>query len=159
MPLSCGIIYGMLINIAVNGLENAIRKEIPAHKRINGNLPKVNIVRFGSAIIVTGINIDILNKVKLIIENFLISRSLAGLELIKTRIVTIYEGFNFVGFSFERKIFNPRLNSATKQDTVLIIKPSNKAIKSLKIKVKKIILKHKTEIAGIIKEINPVLRE
>jgi hypothetical protein len=90
MSLSCGIIYGMLGNLAINGLENAIRKEIPANKRINGNLPKVNIIRFGSAIIVTGLNIDILNKVKLIIENFLISRTLSELEIIKTRIVSIY---------------------------------------------------------------------
>jgi len=91
MSLSCGIIYGMLGNIAINGLENAVRKEIPARKIINGSLPKVNIIIFGSAIIVTGVSIAILNKVKLIIENFLISRSGSKSEIIKTRIVSIYD--------------------------------------------------------------------
>jgi RNA-directed DNA polymerase len=91
MSLSCGIIYGMLGNIAINGLETAVRKEIPACKIINGSRPKVNIIIFGSAIIVTGVSIAILNKVKLIIENFLISRSVAKSEIIKTRIVSIYD--------------------------------------------------------------------
>jgi hypothetical protein len=40
----------------------------------------------------------------------------------------------------------------------LVIKPSNKAVKAIKLKIREIILKKKLEIVAIIKEINPVLR-
>ena len=90
-------------------------------------------------------------------ENFL---KIRGLELkpAKTRIVTIYEGFDFLGFNIKRKPFNPRLNNSTEQKTVLIIKPSNKAVKSIKTRIRDIILNKRLEITVIIKEINPVLR-
>jgi RNA-directed DNA polymerase len=91
-----------------------------------------------------------------LIEEFLKER---GLELkkAKTRIVTIYKGFDFLGFNISRKTYNPRLNKLTEQKTVLIIKPSDKSVKSISNKLKQII-KKTSDIAAIIKEINPLLR-
>jgi len=152
-----GIISPMLCNIALNGLEKEIRKEFPPRKLLNGKTPKVNIIRYADDLIVTGESKDILIKVKEIIENFLKIRDLE-LKKAKTRIITIYEGFEFLGFNISRKKYNPRLNKLTEQKTVLVIKPSNKAVKAIKLRIREIILRKKLEIAAIIKEINPVLR-
>jgi len=152
-----GIISPMLCNLALNGLEHAIRTEFPPRKKVSDKTPKINLIRYADDLIVTGVNKEILIKVKQIIENFL---KIRGLELkpAKTRIVTIYEGFDFLGFNIKRKPFNPRLNNSTEQKTVLIIKPSNKAVKSIKTRIRDIILNKRLEITVIIKEINPVLR-
>ena len=152
-----GIISPMLCNVALNGLESNIRKEFPPIKKIDGKTPKINIIRYADDLIVTGENKELLNKVKQMIENFLKIRDLE-LKPAKTRIVTIYEGFDFLGFNITRKPFNPRLNKSTKQQTVLIIKPSKKAVISIKTKIRDIIFNNKFEIITIIKEINPVLR-
>jgi RNA-directed DNA polymerase len=147
----------MLCNVALNGIEKEIRKNFPVNKTMKEGKPKVYVSRFADDIIITGKDIQTLNSVKQIIQNFLEKR---GLELneSKTKIETIYVGFNFLGFNISRKKFNPKLNNHTEQTTVLVIKPSEKAVKSIKAKIKNIIRKHNSEIAAIIKELNPVLR-
>jgi len=129
-----GIISPMLCNIALNGLESEIRKIFPVNKSMKEGRPKVYLSRYADDMIATGKDKETLLKVKQIIENFL---KLRGLELktAKTRIVFIQEGFNFLGFNFSRKTFNPRLNNSTKQETVLIIKPSTKSVKFFKDKM------------------------
>ena len=152
-----GILSPLLCNIVLNGMEGLIRKAFPAHKVVDGSRPKVNLFRFADDIIVTGTNEQTLIEIRQIIEEFL---KIRGLELKdnKTRIVTISTGFNFLGFNISRKPFNPRLNKKTDQKTVLIIKPSDKAIESIKKNIRKIIFKN-NELTVIIKEINPLLRE
>lgn len=151
-----GIISPLLCNVALNGMEELIRNAFPARKVVDGSRPKVNLYRFADDLIVTGTNKQTLIQIKQIIEEFL---KIRGLELkdSKTRIVTISTGFNFLGFNISRKPFNPRLNKKTYQKTVLIIKPSDKAIESIKLKIREIISKN-NELAVIIKEINPLLR-
>jgi len=152
-----GIISPMLCNVALNGIEKEIRNIFPVNKTMKEGKPKVYVSRFADDMIITGKDIQTLTTTKQIIQDFLKKR---GLELneTKTRIVTIYDGFNFLGFNFSRKKFNPRLNNHTEQTTVLVIKPSEKAVKSIRAKIKNIIQKNSTEIAAIIKELNPVLR-
>jgi len=137
-------------------MEGLIRNAFPARKVVDGSRPKVNLFRFADDLIVTGTNEQTLIQIRQIIEQFLTIR---GLELkeSKTRIVTISTGFNFLGFNISRKPFNHRLNKKTYQKTVLIIKPSDKAIESIKLKIREIIFKN-NELAAIIKEINPLLR-
>lgn len=151
-----GIISPLLCNVALNGMEELIRNAFPARKVVDGSRPKVNLYRFADDLIVTGTNEQTLIQIRQIIEEFL---KIRGLELKdnKTRIVTISTGFNFLGFNISRKPFNPRLNKKTYQKTVLIIKPSDKAIESIKLKIREIIFKN-NELAVIIKEINPLLR-
>lgn len=151
-----GIISPLLCNVALNGMEELIRKAFPARKLIDGSRSKVNLFRFADDLIVTGTNEKTLIQIRHIIAEFL---KLRGLELkdSKTRIVTISTGFNFLGFNISRKPFNPRLNTKSDQKTVLIIKPSDKAVKSIKHKIREIISKN-NELAVIIKEINPLLR-
>lgn len=116
------------------------------------------VIRYADDLVVTGRNTEILIEVKTLISNFLKER---GLELkdSKTRITDITAGFDFLGFTFVRKPFNHKLNSKTKtnQKTVLLIKPSKKAIDRFKLKVKQVITTNK-ELAAIIRDGNPIIR-
>jgi len=87
-----------LCNIALNGLENAI-KENPAIKL--EKTPKIKVVRYADDIVITGNNPMILDKCKLILEEFLMER---GLELNqnKTRITQIKDGIDLLGFNIRR---------------------------------------------------------
>jgi RNA-directed DNA polymerase len=162
------IIYPLICNIVLNGLEKEIMKAFPTGKRTSlkkgglkkdGVLNKVNFCRYTDEFIVTGGSAEILTQIRKLIEDFLKTR---GLEIkqAKTRIVSIETGFNFLGFNICRKPINPRLNKVSKsnQETVLIIKPSDNAIKNIKNKIKKIIYNNR-HIERIISELNPVLRE
>jgi|SRR5215813_14806653 len=146
----------MLCNVALNGIEKELRIIFPVNKTIKSGKPKVYISRFADDMIVTGKDKETLLTAKIIISDFLAKR---GLELkeTKTKIVTLSEGFNFLGFNITRKEFNPKLNNYTKQPTVLIIKPSDKAVNSIKSKIRDIIRKNNI-MASLIKEINPVIR-
>ena len=152
-----GIISPMLCNVALNGIEKEIRKIYPVNKTVKGGKPKVYISRFADDLIVTGKDTQTLTEAKEIIQNFL---KIRGLELkeAKTKIVSIYEGFNFLGFNISRKKTNPKLNNTTKQETILIIKPADKAVKSIQTKIKQIIRKKRNSMASLIKELNPILR-
>jgi len=153
-----GIMSHMLSNLAFNGLEQAIRKEFPPTKKVSGSRPKIHIIRYADDLIVTGSSKHILNKVRHIIESFLKIRG-PEFKTAKTRIVTIFTGFDFLGFNISRKKYNPRFNQLTGQKTVLIIKPSDKAVKAIKTRIRSIILGKRSEIQAIIKDINPLLRE
>lgn len=152
-----GVISPTLCNIALNGIEAEIRKAFPVNKTMKDGKPKVYVCRYADDMVITGRSKEILLQVKEIIQEFLAVR---GLELkeAKTRLVTIHEGFYFLGFNISRKKYNPILNKLTNQPTVLRIKPSDKAIQSIISKIKAIIWTNKTEIAKLVKELNPVIR-
>jgi RNA-directed DNA polymerase len=58
-----GIIYPLLCNIALNGLEGHVKSVFPCRKAVNGIKPKVNIYRFADDLIVTGSNEEILSEI------------------------------------------------------------------------------------------------
>jgi RNA-directed DNA polymerase len=152
-----GINSPMLCNAVLNGLETKIRSHYPL-KDSKGYRAKVYVSRFADDIIVTGENEEILYDVKLIIKEFLEFRDLEMKET-KTSIKHISEGFDFLGFNISRKLFNPRLNQNTKQETVLIIKPSKKAIDSDSINLKiKEIIDNNSVMEKLVKELNPIIR-
>ena len=104
-----GIISPTLANIALDGLENAI-------KAISRKSDKIHFVRYADDFIVTGNSKEILeNKIKPAIIEFLRQR---GLELSpeKTKITHIDEGFDFLGFNIR------------KYKGKLLIKPARKGI-------------------------------
>jgi len=152
-----GIISPTLCNIALNGVEADIRQNYPVN--IKGGRPKVYVCRYADDMVITGNKKETLLQVKEILHKFLAIR---GLELkeAKTRLVTIHfhEGFDFLGFNITRKDYNPTLNKPTHQPTVLIIKPSYKAISSITSKIKTILRTNGQEIAKVVKVLNPVLR-
>lgn len=150
-----GIISPMLCNAVLNDLETKIRDKYPL-RDTKGYRAKVYVCRFADDIIVTGENENILLEIKEIIKNFLKIRGLEMKET-KTSITHINKGFDFLGFNISRKKFNPRLNQNTKQETVLIIKPSKKAIDSINLKIKETI-KNNSVMPKLVSELNPIIR-
>ena len=145
-----GIISPTLANMTLDGLETAIDKALGITIRSDGcrkNTHKIHLIRYADDFIVTASNKDILeNKVKPLIEDFLSQR---GLQLSpeKTKITHITEGFDFLGQ-------NIRMYSRGK----LLIRPSKEAIRSVKEKLKGIIVKHRgSNAAVLIRNLNPAI--
>jgi len=146
-----GIISPTLANMTLDGLEAAIDNAFNIKIRPDGcrknNPNKIHLVRYADDFIVTASNKEILeNKVKPLIEGFLEKR---GLQLSpeKTKITHIAEGFNFLGQ-------NLRMYPKGK----LLIRPTKDAIKSVKEKLKDIIVKHRgAQAAVLIRNLNPVI--
>lgn len=148
-----GIMSPTLCNVALNGIEGLIKKENPLKKGIS---PGVHVIRYADDMIITSKTKEIAIKNKKILSEFLIER---GLELNenKTLLTHIKTGFDFLGFNIKRVPWNPKFNQKTDQETVLIIKPSEKGVNKLKDTMRKILVKDKP-LSRIISEANPVLR-
>lgn len=148
-----GIISPMLCNVALNGIEDLVKSQ---YSRKNDTSPRVNIFRYADDFVITGANPEMLLVLKGVVSDFLKTR---GLELSekKTKITHIRDGFDFLGFNIRRFPFNPRLNQATNQETVLVIQPSKKGIDKLKKTLRQRINKNRP-IERIVKDVNPVLR-
>lgn len=147
-----GIISPLLCNIALNGLEETIKKD----EEIKKEKTKVKVIRYADDIIVTGNTPKILMRCREIITDFMAKRGLKLSEN-KTRISNIEDGINLLGFNIKRLPWNFKYNAESKQNKVLIIKPTEKGLKTLKQKIKSII-KSNQKIEMIIREINPILR-
>lgn len=146
-----GIISPTLANMTLDGLEATIDKAFGITIRPDGcrknNTHKIHFIRYADDFIVTATDKDTLeHKVKPLIEEFLAQR---GLQLSpeKTKITHITEGFDFLGQ-------NIRMYSGGK----LLIRPSKDAIRSVKEKLKGIIVKHRgSQAAVLIRNLNPVI--
>lgn len=148
-----GIMSPTLGNIALNGLEEEIKKANPLKRGIS---PGVHVIRYADNIIITSKNEEIAYKNKQILAKFLSIRGLSLNEK-KTMVTHIKDGFDFLGFNIRRLKWNTRLNQNTDQETVLIIKPSRKGILKLLNSIRKIITMNKPLIK-IIAQANPILR-
>lgn len=148
-----GIISPTLCNIALNGIEKHIKDANPSKKGISSG---VHVIRYADDMIITGKNQEIAIRNKQLLNEFLKERGLQLNEK-KTLITHIKKGFDFLGFNIRRMKWNPKLNNATDQETVLVIKPSEKGIKKLKWTISKVITMNKP-LVKIISEINPILR-
>ena len=94
-----GIISPTLANMALDGLEMLLRKEI---QRNTDTGKKVNMVRYADDFIITGKSKDLLeNEVKPLVEQFLKERGLV-LSPEKTKITHIRDGFNFLGWNMRK---------------------------------------------------------
>jgi len=143
-----GIISPTLANMVLDGLErrltDCIRKR-KANGRVMYN-PKINLIRYADDFVVTGDSPETLAKAKEVVVEFLTER---GLELSpeKTRIVSLAEGFNFLGQ-------NVRLYG----DKVLI-KPSKEAQARIYDKIRGIVQRNKSaDQRDLIRMLNPVIR-
>jgi RNA-directed DNA polymerase len=128
-----GIISPTLANMALNGLESGLVAHLGAKLgRTKAKNLKINVVRYADDFVITGISQELLeNEVKPWVVGFLQQR---GLQLApeKTRIVTIDDGFDFLGWNFR------------KYSGTLLIKPSKKNAEAFYRKVKEAISSHKT---------------
>jgi RNA-directed DNA polymerase len=146
-----GVISPILANMTLDGLDAAIDKAFGITIRPDGcrknNRHKIHLIRFADDFVVTASDKEILeNKVKPLIEDFLAQRGLQ-LSTEKTTITHITDGFDFLGQ-------NIRMYSCGR----LLIRPSKDAIRSVKEKLKGIIVKHRgSQAAVLIRNLNPVI--
>jgi RNA-directed DNA polymerase len=148
-----GIISPALCNIALNGLEDAIKA---AYKKKKGITPGVKIIRYADDTVITGKNPEILKTARKVMERFLEIRGLS-LNAEKTKITNIQEGIDFLGFNLRRRKWDWRKNDASEQEDVLIIRPSKKGVQNIMEKIGSIITQGNS-IKQIVIEVNPILR-
>lgn len=148
-----GIISPTLCNIALNGIEEVIKKANPLKKGISAG---VHVIRYADDMIITGKTEEIVKRNRHLLADFLKERGLSLNEK-KTLITHVKNGFDFLGFNIKRMPWDPLLNKETEQETVLIIRPSKKGIDKLKDSLRKIIVMNKP-LVKIISEANPIIR-
>jgi RNA-directed DNA polymerase len=140
-----GVISPVLANLALDGLERALRERFPkTHQR---DAAKVNFVRYADDFIITGSSKELLEEeIRPLVQQFLRQR---GLELSeeKTRLTHIEEGFDFLG------------QTVRKYNGKILIKPSKKNVKLFLGKVRAIIKANKQATPGnLLLLLNPVIR-
>ena len=93
-----GIMSPTLCNVALNGIEEIIKKANPKKKGISSG---VHTIRYADDMIITGRTREVVIKNKTILTEFLAAR---GLELNekKTLVTHIRKGFDFLGFNIRR---------------------------------------------------------
>jgi len=141
-----GIISPVLANMALDGLETAIRNAYPK-RTPRGSKAKVNLVRYADDFIITGETRELLEtEVKPLVEAFLEERGLM-LSPQKTLITHIDDGFDFLG------------QNVRKYDGKLLIKPSPRSIQKFIKRVRDLIRDNRSATAGqLIVQLNPILR-
>jgi RNA-directed DNA polymerase len=141
-----GIASPVLANLALDGLEDAVRSAIGRTKSAR-QPAKAHVVRYADDFIVTGASRELLEqKVKPAVEEFLAVR---GLQLApeKTSITRITQGFDFLG------------QNVRKYGNKLLIKPAHKSVKALMDKVSEVLGKNKAAPqAQVIMLLNPIIR-
>lgn len=134
-----GIISPTLMNMTLNGLEQAVKSVVSVRD-------KVNVVVYADDFIITGISKEILEqKVKPTVINFLKERGLE-LSLEKSRITHINDGFDFLGFNVRK--YNGKL----------LIKPSKNSIKSFLKGIRENIKSNSMSTESLIRLLNPKIR-
>jgi RNA-directed DNA polymerase len=135
-----GLISPLLANLALDGMERAIKAV--AHRG-----DKVNFVRYADDFVVTGATREILEqKVKPALTAFLQER---GLELSeqKTVITPIQEGFNFLG------------HTVRKYGETLLITPAKSKVQTLREKIKQRVQSALGQTQEeLVRQLNPLLR-
>ncbi|MEO5333953.1 MAG: group II intron reverse transcriptase/maturase [Magnetococcus sp. YQC-5] len=134
-----GIISPVLSNMALDGMEKALRE----NKKLKKGM--VKMVRYADDFIITGRNVETINEVKTAITEFLAGRGLT-LSPEKTNTTHIDQGFDFLGWNFR------------KYDGKLLIKPSRKNVKAFMDKVYGVIDQHKEKSQEfLIRTLNPMI--
>jgi RNA-directed DNA polymerase len=141
-----GIASPVIANLTLDGLERKLREKYPTNTN-RARWAKVNMVRYGDDIIITGSSKELLeNEIIPLVKQFIGER---GLELSpeKTQIKHIESGFDFLG------------HNVRKYSGKLLIKPSYKNVKSVLRKVREIMKANKQITAGnLVTRLNPIIR-
>lgn len=146
-----GIISPTLANMTLDGMENLIKQKYWNNSKgtidkNNNNNKKVHLIRYADDFIVTATDKETLIDIKELLKEFLEQRGLTLSEE-KTKITSIQDGFDFLGWNFRK--YNGKL----------IIKPSNKSIQKIRKTISDIIKDSKTTTQeNLIYQINQVTR-
>ncbi|MCA0254642.1 MAG: group II intron reverse transcriptase/maturase [Proteobacteria bacterium] len=147
-----GIISPLLANIALHGIEDVLNITYDKHGRLNQK-SEYALVRYADDFVICAKTEESCTKAKEIIGNWL---NIRGLKLSenKTKILSIKQGFDFLGFNIRQY----KTESKRRGITVLI-RPSKDSIKSFK---KSMILEWKKSVAWsldrVIENLNPKIK-
>jgi RNA-directed DNA polymerase len=135
-----GVISPCLANMVLDGLEDAVA-------RITKPSDKVHVIRYADDFVVTGASREMLeHRIKPVIAAFLADRGLRLSEE-KTRITSVHEGFDFLGFNVR------------KYGRKLLIKPSKSSIKSFLTGIREEIKRSVGgPVIGLIRRLNQKIR-
>lgn len=145
-----GIISPVLANLTLNGMAEMLKRKYWTNRvgtiDRQYNTSKVNITVYADDFVITASKKETLEEIKIMIESFLAER---GLELSneKTVITHINEGFDFLGWNFR------------KYNSKLLIRPSDKSLKKITLKIKEIIRQNLTQKQELlIVRLNQIIR-
>ena len=158
-----GVIFPLLANIALHGLETAVRGLVP--KTINEQ-KKLAVVRYADDFVVMHENREVIEQAREAVQRWL---SEIGLELKaeKTRISHTLEGkepgFDFLGFNIRQhkvgRYHSGKNTSGALLGFKTIIKPSQKAIEKHKEKLQSVVKSHRAlPQNALIANLNPIIR-
>ncbi len=135
-----GIISPTIMNMTLNGLEQAVKSAVSKRD-------KINVIVYADDFIITGASKEVLEqKVKPAVIDFLQERGLE-LSLEKSQITHIEDGFDFLGFNVR------------KYKGKLLIKPSKKSIKAFLYNIRDTVKSNKTaKTENLIRQLNPKIR-
>jgi len=158
-----GVISPLLANIALHGLEEKVMEIVPNTINERG---KLTVVRYADDFVVLHESREVIVQAKEVIERWLSERGLE-LKAEKTCISHTLKGekpgFDFLGFNIRQYEVGKNKCSKSPHGTPLgfktFIKPSQKAIKRQKEKLKEVVTRHraKTQIQ-LIGKLNPIIR-
>jgi RNA-directed DNA polymerase len=139
-----GVISPTIANMTLDGLKKALGEEFL-------------MTRYADDFIVLGkTKRDLKLKALPIIQNFLSERGLE-LNLAKTTISTLEEGFEFLGFLF-KEFPNENRAKGTKQG-IFLVQPSPSKVKYFRAKLSSIVKEHKNKhVTTLIVKLNQILR-
>lgn len=138
-----GIISPVIANMVLDGLEFIVKGG-------------VKVCRYADDFVVMGKTKERLERTLPMIRRFLADRGLE-LNMDKTQIVSIEEGFDFVGFNFRE--YPEEFRKGAFQKSAFLIKPKKASILALRRKLRKIINDHKQKpVHMLIVKLNQVLR-
>jgi RNA-directed DNA polymerase len=124
-----GIISPVLANLALNGLEKAIREKYRKGNRLSKQA-QVNVIRYADDFIITGSSKEVLEEeVKPLVERLLAERGLRLSEE-KTVITHIEEGFDFLGQTI-RKYNGKYLTRPSKKNYAAFMQEVRSTLKRL----------------------------
>lgn len=144
-----GSISPTIFNMIMNGVGETIM-----------NTPGTFPVRYADDIIILSNDIEKLEKAKEDLIDFLKPRGLI-LNEVKTKLVSIEEGFDFLGYNFKEYPYHSgktNKNKPEKKGTILV-KSSKKSIEAFKLKIKEAMKRLRNNSAtNVILKLNPIIR-
>lgn len=149
-----GVISPMIANMVLDDLSEHVTKAVDPFRK-KGHSPQAMTVRYADDFVITCIEKEMIeNVIQPAVQEFLAVRGL-WLNPAKTVITHVRDGFDFLGF-------NIRIYPSSDNPTgfKLLIKPAAKKVKSMRSKLRRIVLKdmRKASAYALIKHLNPVLR-
>lgn len=142
-----GVISPIIANLCLDGLDKTIKK---------ASNNKATLVRYVADFIIVSQNYDILEKLILDVNKFLKIRGLE-LNMGKSKITKIEDGFDFVGFHFRE--FSDSTREIGEKKGIFLYKPTKESLQKVKAKIKLCVKEHsQLPLWMLFSKLNPILR-